>query len=117
LQNLPGKYSTLNDLSLNLYNFVRNRFDEVLEASYSELEPCILVNYLFTLRYGSFTLAFILSKHLSSFSNIISQAFKHLQVKDQPTDVASQRLMMFGAAKNVLGAGMRILGVEPLLKM
>jgi len=38
-------------------------------------------------------------------------------VKDQPTDVASQRLMMFGAAKNVLGAGMRILGVEPLLKM
>jgi arginyl-tRNA synthetase len=54
---------------------------------------------------------------LYRFSNIISQAFKHLQVKDQPSDVASQRLMMFSAAKNVLGAGMRILGVEPLQKM
>ncbi|XP_059473422.1 probable arginine--tRNA ligase, mitochondrial [Neocloeon triangulifer] len=75
------------------------RFDEVLNASYEELEACILVNYLFTL------------------SNHISHALHHLQVKDQPPDVSSQRLRLFMASKLVLSQGLQILGIKPLQKM
>ncbi|CAB3372091.1 Hypothetical predicted protein [Cloeon dipterum] len=75
------------------------RFDEILRASYLELESCILVQYLFSL------------------CNHINQAFQHLTVKGQPPEIASQRMLLFTAAKIVLSEGLEILGIEPLEKM
>ncbi|XP_069177648.1 probable arginine--tRNA ligase, mitochondrial isoform X2 [Procambarus clarkii] len=75
------------------------RFDEVLVETYKELEPCILVNYLFML-CGS-----------------INNALKHLNVKGAPIEVAEARLALFMAARYTLAAGMNILGVEPLNQM
>ncbi|XP_066984203.1 probable arginine--tRNA ligase, mitochondrial isoform X2 [Macrobrachium rosenbergii] len=75
------------------------RFDEVLIETYRELEPCILVNYLFKL------------------SGSINSALKQLQVKSSPLEIAKARLALFVAARFTLAAGMKILGLEPLNNM
>ncbi|XP_042224146.1 probable arginine--tRNA ligase, mitochondrial isoform X2 [Homarus americanus] len=75
------------------------RFDEVLVQTYRELEPCILVSYLFKL------------------CGTINNAIKLLQVKSAPLEVAEARLALFMAARHTLAAGMNILGVKPLSKI
>ncbi|KAK4314775.1 hypothetical protein Pmani_013976 [Petrolisthes manimaculis] len=75
------------------------RFDEVLLETYSELEPCVLVAYLFTL-CGS-----------------VNKALKQLPVKSAPREVGEARLAMFVAARHTLAAGLNILGVQPLEEM
>ncbi|KAK7067083.1 hypothetical protein SK128_025291 [Halocaridina rubra] len=82
-------------------NLVREiaRFDEVLVETYNELEPCILVNYLFKL------------------CGVINAAIKQLQVKSSTLELAKARLALFVSARVTLAAGMRILGVEPLNDM
>nr|XP_053648769.1 probable arginine--tRNA ligase, mitochondrial isoform X1 [Cherax quadricarinatus] len=75
------------------------RFDEILVNSYQELEPCILVNYLFKL------------------CGNINMSLKHMQVKGAPLEVAEARLSLFMAARYTLAAGMNILGVKPLDQM
>lgn len=50
-------------------------------------------------------------------SNHINKAFKTLQVKGMPDDVAAQRLLLFNTARQVLKNGMTILGLQPLTKM
>ena len=75
-------------------------FEEALRDSYINLEPSVLVHYLFDLCSDT------------------SKAFAHLGVKDAPDpETARQRLALFAAAKSVLGHGLRILGVVPLDKM
>lgn len=51
------------------------------------------------------------------FSNAINKAFNSLKVKDELPDVASQRLLLFHVARNVLAQGMKLLGLIPLEKM
>lgn len=82
-------------------NLIREiaRFDEVLIETYKDLEPCVLVNYLFKL------------------CGTINVAIKHLQVKSSPTDVAEARLALFVTARLTLAAGMNILGIKPLNNM
>ncbi|XP_071535055.1 probable arginine--tRNA ligase, mitochondrial [Panulirus ornatus] len=75
------------------------RFDEVLVETYRELEPCILVNYLFKI------------------CGTINSAIKLLQVKSAPPEIAEARLALFKAARHTLAAGMNILGVKPLNQM
>uniref|UniRef100_A0A1Y1KMU0 Probable arginine--tRNA ligase, mitochondrial n=1 Tax=Photinus pyralis TaxID=7054 RepID=A0A1Y1KMU0_PHOPY len=75
------------------------RFPDVLHKAQSQMEACVLVTYLF---------------HLC---NYINRAFKTLQVKDQEPELASQRLLLFSSARDVLGQGMQILGLKPLTKM
>ncbi|KAB0796940.1 hypothetical protein PPYR_11001 [Photinus pyralis] len=75
------------------------RFPDVLHKAQSQMEACVLVSYLF---------------HLC---NYINRAFKTLQVKDQEPELASQRLLLFSSARDVLGQGMQILGLKPLTKM
>ncbi|KAG5311716.1 SYRM protein, partial [Acromyrmex insinuator] len=75
------------------------KFEEVVLKSYEELEPCILTVYLFNL------------------SNAINKAFNSLRVKDELPDVASQRLLLFHVARNVLAQGMKLLGLIPLEEM
>ena len=75
-------------------------FEEVLRDTYVNLEPSLLVHYLFDL------------------SSDISKAFAHLGVKDAPDpQTARQRLALFAAAKSLLGQGLKVLGVVPLDKM
>ncbi|ENN75635.1 hypothetical protein YQE_07813, partial [Dendroctonus ponderosae] len=50
-------------------------------------------------------------------SNHISKALKRLQVKGMDPEVASQRLLLFNTAREVLKNGMTILGLTPLKKM
>ncbi|XP_046752294.1 probable arginine--tRNA ligase, mitochondrial [Diprion similis] len=75
------------------------RFDQAVIKSHRELEPCILVNYLFGL------------------SHAVNKGLKEIRVKGEPDDVASQRLLVFYAAKRVLAQGMKLLGLQPLDKM
>lgn len=75
------------------------RFEETILRAHSNLEACILVNYLF---------------HLTHAAN---KAFKVLPVKGTGAHLASQRLLLFNAAKLVLGEGLKLLGIEPLEKM
>ncbi|XP_012277166.1 probable arginine--tRNA ligase, mitochondrial [Orussus abietinus] len=78
---------------------VLGKFEESVFKSYQTLEPCILTIYLFAL------------------CNVTNKAIKLLRVKGEPTDVASQRLLLFHACKNVLAQGMKLLGIQPLDKM
>ncbi|KAL6257894.1 hypothetical protein P5V15_011493 [Pogonomyrmex californicus] len=75
------------------------RFDEIILKSYEEIEACVLIVYLFNL------------------SNAINKAFNLLKVKNESPDVASQRLLLFHVAKNVLAQGMKLLGLIPLKEM
>ncbi|XP_012525415.1 probable arginine--tRNA ligase, mitochondrial [Monomorium pharaonis] len=75
------------------------KFEKAVLRSYDEIEPCILTTYLFSL------------------SNAINKAFYLLKVKDELPDVASQRLLLFHVAKNVLAQGMKLLGLVPLEEM
>ncbi|CAG5100718.1 Similar to Rars2: Probable arginine--tRNA ligase [Cotesia congregata] len=70
------------------------QFDEAVIASYQTLEACYLVKYLFNLR-----------------------TLEQLRVKDQPKDIASQRLLLYEVSKNILNTGMKLLGLRPLNKM
>jgi len=51
------------------------------------------------------------------FSNTINKAFNSLKVKNELPNVASQRLLLFHVARNVLAQGMKLLGLIPLEKM
>ncbi|XP_057660685.1 probable arginine--tRNA ligase, mitochondrial [Diorhabda carinulata] len=75
------------------------KFHDILYNANEQLEAYILVNYLFQL------------------CNQINKAFKTLQVKGQSVEIASQRLLLFKTAREVLGNGMTILGLRPLKKM
>lgn len=91
--------SVLNELEAIALIREISRFEEVLLRTYSELEACHLVQYLFQI------------------CNAVNKAFTILQVKDQDSHIASQRIMMFHAARIVLNQGMRILGLKPLEEM
>ncbi|XP_018325426.1 probable arginine--tRNA ligase, mitochondrial [Agrilus planipennis] len=82
-------------------NIVREigRFQDILMKTEEQLEACILVVYLF------------------NFCNTISRALKVLRVKNEDPVVASQRLMVFLKAKEVLNKGMKVLGLQPLQEM
>ncbi|XP_015187652.1 PREDICTED: probable arginine--tRNA ligase, mitochondrial [Polistes dominula] len=76
-----------------------SNFENIVLRSYQDLEPCILVGYLFKLSYT------------------INKAFETLQVKGETADISNQRLLLFHVAKNVLAQGMKLLGLTPLSKM
>ncbi|XP_037940781.1 probable arginine--tRNA ligase, mitochondrial [Teleopsis dalmanni] len=76
------------------------RCDRVLWLTKEHLEPCILVNYLFSL------------------CNTTSRALKLLNIKSETcTSKQQNRILLFRAAKHTLNKGMKILGLNPLNKM
>jgi arginyl-tRNA synthetase len=78
-----------------LYNL--SIFEEVVNNSYSQLEPCFLVNYLFRL------------------CNATSKALKILGVQTAPNQqTADERLALFAAARANLRIGIKLLGLKPL---
>ncbi|XP_035720392.1 probable arginine--tRNA ligase, mitochondrial [Vespa mandarinia] len=76
-----------------------SNFENTVLRSYQDLEPNILVTYLFRL------------------SHTINKALKILKVKGETADISDQRLLMFHVARNVLAQGMKLLGITPLQKM
>lgn len=44
-------------------------------------------------------------------------AWHKLTIKNQPSDLANQRLLLFRVAKMILAQGMKLLGLTPLKKM
>lgn len=86
------------DVALELV-FLLGRWDEVLATSYHTLEPHGLVMFLFSL------------------SNTTSRALTSLPVLNSNGDVARTRLALFTAAREVLGQGLRVLGIQPLERM
>ncbi|XP_026302288.1 probable arginine--tRNA ligase, mitochondrial [Apis mellifera] len=89
----------LKELEVDNLIILISQFDEIVLKSYKELEPCILTIYLF---------------HLCKSINI---AWNKLNIKNQPSDVANQRLLLFRVAKMILAQGMKLLGLTPLEKM
>ncbi|XP_043259470.1 probable arginine--tRNA ligase, mitochondrial [Colletes gigas] len=76
-----------------------SQFDEVILKSYKELEPCILVVYLFSL------------------CNAVSKTFKNLRIKGESSDLGNQRLLLFHTVKIILAESMKLLGLIPLNRM
>lgn len=75
-------------------------FDEIIKNAYDQLEPCMLVNYLFRL------------------CNVTSKALKSLGVKNAPNEqTAYERLALFAAARGTLRKGIKLLGLKPLSKI
>lgn len=74
-------------------------FEDVISKSRRESEACVIVNYLFRL------------------ARKINVALKVLRVKNESTDVASQRLLLFHASRLVLKQCLELLGVRPLNEM
>lgn len=75
------------------------KFQDVLHLASEQLEATVMVVYLFQL------------------CNHINRALKILQIKGLSPDVASQRLLLFNTAREVLKNGMSILGLKPLIQM
>ena len=73
-----------------------NEYPSTLERLYENLEPSILVRYLFEL------------------SRLAARAFESCVVKGKPGNVAEARLACFHCARIVLGNGLKILGITPL---
>lgn len=80
--------------------FILFSFEDALWSSFNELEPSILVAYLFRLRDKS------------------SKALKELKVKnEEDKHIASSRLFLFMLAKDLMSYGMSVLGIRPLEQM
>lgn len=76
------------------------RFEQCVWQSKEQLEPCVLVNYLFGL------------------CNATSRALKRLPVKHEKCpETQSQRLLLFHATKRTLKRAMQLLGLKPLNQM
>ncbi|GIY90823.1 probable arginine--tRNA ligase, mitochondrial [Caerostris darwini] len=75
------------------------KFEEAVYFAYTELEPCILVHYLFSL------------------SQEVGRALKALKVKGSHPCIAEARLLLFHSAHLVMRKGLQLLGVTPLDKM
>jgi len=75
------------------------RFPSVLQNSLSQMEPCVIVNYLFGLCHS------------------ISAALEKIRVVGREKNVAEARLLVYWAARITLANGLKILGLKPLERM
>jgi len=78
---------------------ILSKYPSVVQNAMAQLEPCVLVNYLMDL------------------SHSISLAHEKLRVITEDKEVAEARLLLFWAARQVLGNGLKIVGLTPLEKM
>ncbi|KAI8393331.1 arginyl-tRNA synthetase [Radiomyces spectabilis] len=76
-----------------------SQFPEQVEMSFTTLEPCTLVNYLFKLSHAT------------------SLASHSLRVKGSEPSVAEARMLLFWAARTTLHNGLSLLGIRPLEQM
>lgn len=74
-------------------------WDEVLSTSYQELEPAVIVKYLFKL------------------ANLTNRCMKCLTVKGQDEEVARARLLLFYCSKQILVEAFKILAIKPIDRM
>ncbi|MEM7235191.1 MAG: arginine--tRNA ligase, partial [Planctomycetota bacterium] len=74
-------------------------FPRVLRSAAETNEPSVLAGYLLEL------------------ARALHSAYSKLRVKGEEESVAKARLLLFTVVKNVLGSGMRILGMTPLERM
>ncbi|CAL1297553.1 unnamed protein product [Larinioides sclopetarius] len=81
------------------HNLIKHlsRFDEEVYDSYLNLEPRILVEYLFSLWY-----------YIDKATNVLK-----LDINDDRLKVIKARLMLFEAARKILEKGLHLLGITP----
>ena len=113
------------DININAINTKNSRilinllamFDEIIERSYEELEPSVLTNYLFELKYSLFV--FLSSDYWLNFffRSAINRANQELTIKGQDVNIAQTRLLLFVCAHNVFNQCMKLLGIQPLESM
>ena len=75
------------------------RFPEIVMMAANQLEPCVVVNYAFSL------------------ARAVSTAVEELHVLGSPEPVAMARLVVFISARIVLGNALVLLGLVPLERM
>jgi arginyl-tRNA synthetase len=75
------------------------RFPEILTSAMDSLEPCTLVNYLFSLCHS------------------LSTAFDQLWVRGAELKTAEARMLFYWASRMVLHRSLQILGLTPLERM
>lgn len=74
-----------------------NSLEQAFWESYDELEPCVLVSYLFKL------------------CNRISKCLKELKIQSETNrEIAQTRLKLFVLSRKILAFGLNTLGIEPL---
>ncbi|KAG0656711.1 hypothetical protein C6P45_002631 [Maudiozyma exigua] len=76
-----------------------SQYPDVLESAMSSEEPCTIVTYLFKVAHQ------------------VSSCYKTLWVTGQSDDIASARLALYNASRQVLHNGMSLLGLTPVNRM
>lgn len=95
-------------------------FEEVIDQAQQQLEPSIVVNYLFELKYVQL---YLYTNHdklniiLNIFRRAINRANQDLTIKGTANHVAYTRLLLFTGSQKVFNLCMKILGLEPLASM
>ncbi|KAH3763629.1 arginyl-tRNA synthetase [Pelomyxa schiedti] len=72
------------------------KYPEVVRSCFEQLDPCPLVHHLFKLAHA------------------VRVAFPVLMVKGQEQNIAEARMLLFWAARIVIGNGLALLGITPL---
>jgi arginyl-tRNA synthetase len=75
------------------------KYPEILDLALESLEPCTIVNYMFSLCHS------------------LSNAFDQLWVRGADPPVAEARMLFYWASRMVLNSSLRILGLTPLERM
>jgi arginyl-tRNA synthetase len=92
-------FSLLTEPQAHALAYQIGQYPYAIQGAYRLLEASTIVNYLFNLCHA------------------ISSANSALNVLNAPQNVKDARLMLFHAARVVLGDGLRLLGLKPLEKM
>ncbi|KAJ2747836.1 arginyl-tRNA synthetase [Coemansia sp. BCRC 34301] len=75
------------------------QYPDILASTLKSLEPTTIVHYMFDL------------------ARAVSSALEELKVRDQPTDIAEARLLLFWSARAVLKNALTMIGLEPITRM
>ncbi|CAB3411237.1 unnamed protein product [Caenorhabditis bovis] len=79
--------------------FLLEQVEKSIETSIEKFEPCQL------------------TVQLIQIAQTVATVQNQLRVRDQPTDIAVPRYLLFSATRNVLAEGMKLLGMTPARNM
>lgn len=78
---------------------VLSQYPDVVQNTLKTQEPTTILTYLFKM------------------SHVLSSSYDHLRIVGSEQELMEARMALYDAAKEVLGSGMRLLGLSPVERM
>lgn len=78
---------------------VLSQYPDVVQNTLKTQEPTTILTYLFKM------------------SHVLSSSYDHLRIVGSEQELMEARMSLYDAAKEVLGSGMRLLGLSPVERM